>query len=153
MCIQTSFSERAIFSQTEHQKSRSCRFRALLLPERLACSWLSGQQGFTCMGEQRRSCCHHHSSRSTGVPNSILQFGCAVRAEQPLPSTWCNCHSFWNDPSRLFTAQRPLRILMLLFILVRNLGQELIILCQVTGRPASWPGSQPVSILFLGYSQ
>lgn len=43
--------------------------------------------------------------------------------------------------------------LMLLFIFVRKLEQELISLSPVRGWPASWPGSQPVSILFLGNSQ
>lgn len=42
---------------------------------------------------------------------------------------------------------------MLLFILDGNLGQKLIILSQVREWPACWPGSQTVSILFLGNSQ
>lgn len=99
------------------------------------------------------SCCHHHPSQRTRALNSILHLGCRGGAEHPLPSIWCNSNSFWNDPPRLSNAQRPPRSLMLIFILIRNLEQELIILSQVKGWPASWPGSQPVSILFLGNSQ
>lgn len=68
--------------------------------------------------EQPKSCCHHHPSQSTGALKSILHLGCGGGAEHPLPSIWCNSNSFWNEPPRLVSVQRPARSLMLLFILV-----------------------------------
>lgn len=116
--------------------------------------WHAADSGaFTYMAEQPRNCCHHHPRQSAGALNSILHLGCGGGAEHPPPSIWCYSKSFWNDGPKLFNAQRPPRSLMLLFILIRNLEQELIILSQVKGWPATWPGSQTVSILFLGNRQ
>lgn len=112
-----------------------------------------GSKGFPYTREHPRSCCHPHPSHSTGALSSSLYFGCGRGSEPPLSSIWCNSNSFWNYPPRLSNAQRAPGSLMLLFILDGNLGQKLIVLSQVRESPASWPGSQTVSILFLGNSQ
>lgn len=121
----------ASLSMPSFRKSRSSKtIPPVVEPSCCSNGWHAADSGaFTYIMEQPRSCHHHHPSQSARALSSILHLGCGGGgAEHTLPSIWCNSRSLWNDAPKLFNAQRPPRSLMLLFILIRNLGQELMIL-------------------------
>lgn len=100
-------------------------------------------------GVAEKSCCSSHPGHGAGESNSAFHPQRWIWKRSRASSAQCSVQlqQLLQGPSLTLLS------LMLLFIFVRKLEQELISLSPVRGWPASWPGSQPVSILFLGNSQ